>query len=62
MSSQLGVETMQPKQLQLPICGKYFYHPATGEKIYVMFDVVHMLKLMRNLPGERDLKLDDELI
>ena len=62
MFSHLGVETMQPKQLQLPVVGNYFNHPATNDKIYVMLDVVHMLKLMRNLLGERNLKLDDEVI
>ena len=62
MFGQLGVQALKPTHLQVPVAGNYFQHPATNEKVYVMLDVVHMLKLMRNLLGERDLKLDDEII
>ena len=36
-----------------------FAHPTTCEKVYVLLDVVHMIKLLRNLFGEsKVLKLD----
>ena len=30
-----------------------FSHPTTGEKVHVLMDVVHMMKLLRNLLGEK---------
>ncbi|XP_037075693.1 uncharacterized protein LOC119096838 isoform X2 [Pollicipes pollicipes] len=61
MFGHLGVQNLQPKQLQLPIVSNYFLHPATNQKVYVLQDVVHMLKLLRNLLGEyKSLQLDGE--
>ena len=63
MFSHLGVENLQPAQLQLPIRSNFFPHPATGEKAHILLDVVHMLKLLRNLFGEQKrLLLDGEEI
>ncbi|KAF0291454.1 Myoneurin [Amphibalanus amphitrite] len=40
-----------------------FPHPTTGEKVYVLLDVVHMMKLLRNLLGEsKVLVLDNKQI
>ena len=62
MFAHLGVQNMQPRQLQLPI-RNFFLHPATGEKVHILLDVVHMLKLLRNLFGEqKKLLLDGEEI
>ena len=44
MFSHLGVENLQPKQMALPVTQNFFLHPATHEKVYVLLDVVHMLK------------------
>ena len=30
----------------------YFSHPATGKRVYILLDVVHMIKLLRNLLDE----------
>ncbi|XP_037089453.1 uncharacterized protein LOC119109804 [Pollicipes pollicipes] len=61
MFGHLGVQNLQPKQLQLPIVPNYFLHPATNQKVYVLLDVVHMLKLQRNLLGEyKSFQLDGE--
>ena len=63
MFSHLGAQNLQPAQLELPIRNNFFPHPATGEKVHVLLDVVHMLKLLRNLFGEqKKLLLDGEEI
>ena len=63
MFRHLGVDYLQQAQLQLPIRSNFFLHPATGEKVHVLLDVVHMLKLLRNLFGEQKrLQLDGEQI
>ncbi|KAF0298400.1 DNA transposase THAP9 [Amphibalanus amphitrite] len=59
MFAHLGVQNMQPGQLQLPIRNNFFLHPATGEKVHILLDVVHMLKLLRNLFGEQKMLLLD---
>lgn len=33
----------------------YFDHPANGDKVYIIMDACHMLKLMRNLFGDKKL-------
>jgi len=33
----------------------WFPHPVTGKKVYIIVDAVHMMKLMRNLIGEKKL-------
>ena len=58
MFDWLGVKI---KQTVRPPFSNYFLHPATREKVYVLIDVVHVLKLLRNLLGEyKTLRLDDE--
>lgn len=43
MMTELGCKVTDPNDLET-----YFKNPATGEKVYVLFDVCHMLKLVRN--------------
>ena len=63
MLGHLGAGSLHPSPLQVPIEKNFFHHPATNEKVYVLLDVVHMLKLLRNLLGEqKTLRLDGEKI
>ena len=51
------------KQIDHPPFKNYFLHPSTKEKVFIMLDVAHMLKLLRNLLGEAGtLYLDNEEI
>ena len=45
MFSQLGAGNLRPKDFQLPVEEGFFLHPATGEKVHILLDVAHMLKL-----------------
>ena len=60
----MGVENLQPREVKLPPYDwEYFLHPATAAKVNALLDVVHMLKLLRNLLGEeKALHLGDEVI
>ena len=61
MFGHLGVEGLHPASIQLPIENNFFHHPSTNDKVYVLLDVVHMLKLPQNLLGEqKTLELDGE--
>ena len=60
MFSCLGVNV---KETSRPPFRNYFLHPSTKEKVFVMLDVAHMIKLLRNLLGEaKTLRLDGEEI
>ena len=51
MFHHLGVENLDPNRIQLPK-DNYFFRPSTNEKVFLLLDVVHMLKLLRNLLGD----------
>lgn len=38
----------------------YFIHPTSGEKVYILFDVCHMLKLIRNNWSNSEVIIDPE--
>ncbi|KAL1446909.1 hypothetical protein WDU94_007611, partial [Cyamophila willieti] len=40
----------------------YFLHPETGDKVYAFLDPCHMLKLVRNTIGERNLESKDGVV
>ncbi|KAI5744908.1 hypothetical protein M8J76_006466 [Diaphorina citri] len=56
MATHLGC-SLKPESLKT-----YFSHPETGEKVYVFLDACHMLKLVRNTFGERNLISNDGVV
>ena len=54
MLSALGASLHPSKMIP------YFLHPSNKEKIYVLLDVCHMLKLVRNTLAEKEIILDKD--
>lgn len=55
MMSELGCSITDPSEMK-----HYFLHPVTNEKVYVIFDICHMLKLVRNNWANSKIFLDPE--
>lgn len=53
MASKLGVD------LSINNLVPFFFHPVMNNKIFVMFDVVHDLKLIRNTFASKGFILDE---
>lgn len=53
MARELGAN------LQFSNLQSYFNHPITKEKIFIMLDAAHMLKLCRNTLGDHKLLYDE---
>lgn len=47
-------------ELQLEKIAAFFPHPCTGEKVHIIFDPCHMLKLIRNTLGENKILVDGD--
>jgi hypothetical protein len=40
----------------------YFLHPCTGAEVYVLFDLPHLIKCLRNNLITHDIKVSSEII
>jgi len=53
LAANLACAEILGAKLDLENLQHWFPHPVTGEKVYVILDAVHMIKLARNLIGDK---------